>query len=167
MGKEFWLGRPAGEVEPGEMQELTMQRARGLGGPSAAELMMNMGMQQQIAAGRSMAAGARGVSPGLAMRQAGQRESQAMAGVGQQTSIMRAQEQAMAMQQAQRAELEMAMFNAARQQRQGMLGTVMGVGGQVGAAALGMPWGGGMGGGGYGGGGGWGGEAGSRSDYGW
>ena len=76
-----------------ELQNLMMQRARGMG-PSAAELMMNRGMQQQIAAGRSAAASMPGVSPGLAMRQAGQREASAMSNVGQQTGIMRAQEQA-------------------------------------------------------------------------
>lgn len=160
MGKEFWLGKPPGEsrydVGAGgaDLERLMMQRAQGMG-PSAAELMMNRGMQQQIAAGRSMAAGARGVSPGLAMRQAGQREAGAMSNVGQQAGIMRAQEQAQAQQmmaaylQAQdRMRLEQDMYNAARQQRQGMLGPMLGMGGQIGAAALGMPWGGGGGGGG-------------------
>lgn len=155
MGEEFWLGKPPGkskfEVGGGEagatLQDLMLQRAQGQGA-SAAELMMNRGMQQQIAAGRSMAASMPGVSPGLAMRQAGQREASAMSNVGQQTGILRAQEQAAAQQmlanwlaQQDRMRLEQDMYNAARQQRAGMLGTVLGVGGQMGAAALGMPWG--------------------------
>lgn len=151
IGKSFWLGEKPDEMETGPMQEMMQQRAMGLGGPSAAELMMNRGMQQQIAAGRSMAAGARGVSPGMAMRQAGRREAQAMSDVGQQTGIMRAQEQAMAQRAAMQAELQQAMYNASRVRSGGMLGTMMNVGGQMGAAALGMPWGRGGGGGGGGG----------------
>jgi len=156
MGESFWMGEKPGkskyEVGGGagtELEDLMMQRARGEG-TSAAELMMNRGMQQQVAAGRSAAASMPGVSPGMAMRQAGQREASAMSNVGQQTGIMRAQEQAAAqqmmaqyLQQQDRMRLEQEMYNAARQQSQGMLGTVLGVGGQMGAAALGMPGGGG------------------------
>ena len=141
MGKDFWMGEKPDEMESGQMQELMMQQAQGLGGPSAAELMMNRGMGQQIAAGRSMAAGARGVSPGMAMRQAGRRESQAMSDVGQQTGIMRAQEQAMAQRAALNAEMQQNMYNASRVRSGGMLGSMLGMGGQMGAAALGMPWG--------------------------
>jgi hypothetical protein len=155
MGKDFWLGEKPAEMEMGPMQEMMQQRAQGLGGPSAAELMMNRGMGKQIAAGRSMAAGARGVSPGMAMRQAGRRESQAMSDVGQQTGIMRAQEQAMAQRAALQAELQQAMYNASRVRSGGMLGGMMGMAGQMGSAAIGMPW--GRGGGGGGGGGAWGG----------
>ena len=141
MGENFWMGEKPEEMEMGPMQGLMQQRAQGLGGPSAAELMMQRGMQSQIAAGRSMAAGARGVSPGMAMRQAGRRESQAMSQVGQQTGIMRAQEQAMAQRSAMQAELQQAMYNASRVRQGGMLGSIMQTGGQMGAAALGMPWG--------------------------
>jgi hypothetical protein len=141
MGESFWLGKPPGEVKAGPMQELMMQRAQGTGGPSAAELMMQRGMGQQVAAGRSAAASMPGVSPGLAMRQAGLREASAMSNVGQQMGILRAQEQAAAMQAAQQAELEMAMYNAARQQRQGMLGPILSTAGQVGGALIGGPWG--------------------------
>ena len=147
MGKDFWMGEKPDEMQSGQMQELMMQQAQGLGGPSAAELMMNRGMGQQIAAGRSMAAGARGVSPGMAMRQAGRRESQAMSDVGQQTGIMRAQEQAMAQRAALNAEMQQNMYNASRVRSGGMLGSILGMGGQMGAAALGMPWGRGGGGG--------------------
>ena len=160
MGKEFWLGKPPGkskyEVGGGagtELQDLMMQRAAGTGGPSAAELMMNRGMQQQVAAGRSAAASMPGVSPGLAMRQAGQREASAMSDVGQQTGILRAQEQMAAqqmmaqyLQQQDRMRLEQEMYNAARQQRPGMLGSILSTGGQIAGAALGGPMGGQVGG---------------------
>ena len=151
MGKDFWLGEKPDEMEAGPMQGLMQERAQGLGS-SAAELMMNRGMQQQVAAVRSMAAGARGVSPGMAMRQAGRRESQAMSDVGQQTGIMRAQEQAMAQRAAMQAELQQAMYNASRVRSGGMLGSMLGTAGQMGAAAIGMPWGQGGGSGGGGGG---------------
>ena len=137
------------------LQDLMLQRAQGMG-PSAAELMMNRGMQQQVAAGRSAAASMPGVSPGLAMRQAGQREASAMSNVGQQMGIMRAQEQAAAqqmlanwLQQQDRMKLEQDMYNAARQQRQGMLGSLLQTGGTVLGAGIGAGWFGG-GGGGYG-----------------
>lgn len=139
IGKSFWLGAKPDEMESGPMQELMRQRAMGKGGPSAAELMMNRGMQQQVAAGRSMAAGARGVSPGLAMRQAGQRESQAMSDVSQQTGIMRAQEQAMAQRAAMQAELQQAMYNASRVRSGGMLGPILTTAGTVGGAIVGGP----------------------------
>lgn len=190
MGEEFWLGKPPGkskfELGGGEagatLQDLMLQRAQGLGGPSAAELMMNRGMQQQIAAGRSMAASMPGVSPGLAMRQAGQREASAMSNVGQQAGIMRAQEQAAAqgllanwLQNQQRMQLEQDLYNAARQQRSGMLGPMLGTAGAIGGAMIGGPWGASAGqqlgqgiGGAFGGGGGYDPyAAGQPGDYGW
>ena len=139
MGESFWLGERPGKVQMGGMEQLMQQRAQGMGGPSAAELLMNRGMQQQVAAGRSAAASMPGVSPGLAMRQAGQREAGAMADVGQRAAIMRAQEQQAAMQMAAQMELERNMYNAARQQRQGMLGPILQTGGTVLGAALGGP----------------------------
>jgi hypothetical protein len=154
MGADFWLGeKPAkSKYEIGgtgaELQDLMMQRAAGTGGPSAAELMMNRGMQQQVAAGRSAAASMPGVSPGLAMRQAGLRESQAMSDVGQQTGILRAQEQAAAqqmmaqyLQQQDRMRLEQEMYNASRMRQGGMLGPILGTAGAVGGAMIGGPWG--------------------------
>ena len=149
---DFLLGEKPKKVQTGEMQGLVQELARGEGGPSAAELMMNRGMQQQVAAGRSAAASMPGVSPGMAMRQAGQREAGAMANVGQQMAILQAQEQQAAMQQAAQMEYEQAMYNASRQRQGGMLGPMLGTAGQMGAAWLGMP----GGGGGMGGGGGWG-----------
>lgn len=189
MGEEFWLGKPPGkskfELGGGEagatLQDLMLQRAQGQG-PSAAELMMNRGMQQQIAAGRSMAASMPGVSPGLAMRQAGQREASAMSNVGQQAGIMRAQEQAAAqgllanwLQNQQRMQLEQDLYNAARQQRSGMLGPMLGTAGAIGGAMIGGPWGASAGqqlgqgiGGAFGGGGGYDPyAAGQPGDYGW
>ena len=67
MGAWDWLiGRPPGRSQyeigageaPTELQGMMMQRARGQG-PSAAELMMQRGLGQQIAAGRSAAAAQR------------------------------------------------------------------------------------------------------------
>ncbi len=141
MGKDFWMGEKPDEMKSGTMQDYMQQRAMGEGGPSAAELMMQRGMGQQVAAGRSMAAGARGVSPGMAMRQSGRREAQAMSDVGQQTGIMRAQEQAMAQRASLQAEMQQAMYNASRQRSGGMLGSILGTAGQMGSAALTMPWG--------------------------
>ena len=154
MGESFWMGEKPGkskyEVGGGagtELEDLMMQRARGEG-TSAAELMMNRGMQQQVAAGRSAAASMPGVSPGMAMRQAGQREASAMSNVGQQTGIMRAQEQATAqqmmaqyLQQQDRMKLEQEMYNAARQRSGGMLGPILSTAGTVAGAAIGGPWG--------------------------
>jgi hypothetical protein len=141
MGESFWLGERPGKLKTGPMQEMMQQRAAGTGGPSAAELMMQRGMGQQIAAGRSMAASMPGVSPGLAMRQAGMREAGAMSDVGQQMAILRAQEQEAAMRQAAQMEMQQAMYNAARQQRQGMLGPILGTAGTIGGAMIGGPWG--------------------------
>jgi len=161
MGESFWMGTPPGEskydVGGGQssidLRNMMMNRAMG-SGPSAAELMMNRGMGQQIAAGRSMAAGARGVSPGMAMREAGQREASAMSNVGQQAGIMRAQEQAQAqqllaqyLQEQERMKLEQDMYNAARQQRSGMLGPILSTAGTIGGAILGGPMGAAIGGG--------------------
>ena len=151
---DWLMGTPPGkskyEVGAGagtELQDLMMQRARGEG-TSAAELMMNRGMQQQIAAGRSAAASMPGVSPGMAMRQAGQREAGAMSQVGQQSGIMRAQEQAAAqqmmaqyLQNQDRMRLEQEMYNAARQQTPGMLGSLLSTAGTITGAAIGGPWG--------------------------
>jgi hypothetical protein len=155
---DWLMGTPPGKSKyelgggaaGGTLQDLMLQRAQGQG-PSAAELMMNRGMQQQIAAGRSAAASMPGVSPGLAMRQAGQREASAMSNVGQQAGIMRAQEQAAAqqmlaqwLQQQEQMKLQQEMYNASRMRQGGMLGPMLGMGAQMGAAALGMPWGGGQ-----------------------
>ena len=157
------------EESKGLMSQM-YQRSMGQGGPSAAELMMNRGMGQQIAAGQAAAAGMRGVSPGMAARLSGQQRAQAMTDTQQQTGIMRAQEQAQAqsmlanyLQNLDRMRLEQDMYNAASQQRTGMLGSLLSAGGAIGGAMLGGPMGaaaggalggalgGGMGGGGSGG----------------
>jgi hypothetical protein len=154
MGKDFWLGeKPKKSIyelggEGADLQEMMQQRAMGTGGPSAAELMMQRGMQQQIAAGRSAAASMPGVSPGLAMRTASRREGQAMSDVGQQMGIMRAQEQMAAqqmlanyLQQQDRMRLEQEMYNAQRRRSGGMLGPILSTGGAIGGAMIGGPWG--------------------------
>ena len=152
MGTEFWLGERPGKSRyeigggaSGQLQDLMMQRAQGQG-PSAAELMMNRGMQQQIAAGRSAAASMPGVSPGLAMRQAGQREASAMSNVGQQTGILRAQEQAQAqnmlasyLQNQEQMRLQQEMYNASRMRQGGMLGPILSTAGTIGGALIGGP----------------------------
>lgn len=152
--KEWLLGRGPGksryEVGGSDPYTAGLQRAmyeRAMGtAPSAAELMMDRGMQQQIAAGRSMAASMPGVSPGLAMRMAGQREAGAMADVGQQTAILRAQEQAQAqealaryLQQQDQMRLQQEMYNQARKARTGMLGSILGTAGTIGGAMLAGP----------------------------
>ena len=148
--KKFWLGSPVGElnVKTGDigLENMMRERLMGRGGPSPAELMMNRGMQQQIGAGRSMAASMRGANPGMAMRLAGQREAQTMSNVGQQMGILKAQEQeqmrqALAQYVAQQDQLrmQMAMFNAKRQQSTGMLGSVLQTGGAVLGGFLGGP----------------------------
>lgn len=182
MGLKTWLfGRPPGKSEydvgmsdpySQGLQQAMYDRAMGRG-ESAAELMMNRGLQQQIAAGRSMAASIPGVSPGLAMRMASQREAGAMRDVAQQQAIMRAQEQAQAqaqmaqyLQQMDQMRLQQEMYNAARKQRTGMLGSILGTAGAIGGAYLAGPMGAsagsqigqGMGGGGM---------APQWSDYGW
>ena len=152
MGESFWMGEKPGKSEyeigggaSGDLQNLMMQRAQGQGS-SAAELMMNRGMQQQIAAGRSMAASMPGVSPGLAMRQAGQREASAMSNVGQQTGILRAQEQAQAqnmlasyLQNQEQMRLQQEMYNASRMRQGGMLGPILSTAGTIGGAMIGGP----------------------------
>lgn len=130
----------------GDWQSMMMRRARGIEGPSAAELMMRQGMDRQVAAGRSMAASMPGVSPGMGMRMAGQREAGAMSQVGQQTGVMRAQEQAQAQQmlgqwlQAQeQLRLQQELYNLTRQRQGGMLGPLLGAGGAALGGYLGGP----------------------------
>ena len=146
---EYEIG--GSDESKGLMQQM-YQRSLGQGGPSAAELMMNRGMGQQIAAGQSAAASMRGVSPGMAARLAGQQRGRAMSDTRQQTGIMRAQEQAAAqqmlasyLQNMDRMRLEQDMYNAASQQRTGMLGSLMSTGGMIGGAMLGGPMGAGLG----------------------
>ena len=151
--KTWLLGRPPGKskydigMDPYSqgLQRSMYEMAMGTG-PSAAELMMDRGLQRQIAAGRSMAASMPGVSPGLAMRMAGQREAGAMRDVTQQQAIMRAQEQAQAqammaqyLQQQDQMRLQQDMYNAARKQRTGMFGSIMGAAGAIGGAMIGGP----------------------------
>jgi len=152
--KEFLFGRPpgkskyaVGQEDPysAGLQRSMYEMAMGTG-PSAAELMMDRGLQQQIAAGRSMAASMPGVSPGLAMRMAGQREAGAMRDVSQQQAIMRAQEQAQAqammaqyLQQQDQMRLQQDMYNAARKQSTGLFGSLLGTAGSIGGAMLGGP----------------------------
>ena len=146
---EYEIG--GSEQAQGLMNQM-YQRSMGQGGPSAAELMMNRGMGQQIAAGQAAAAGMRGASPGMAARLAGQQRTQAMLGTQQQTWIMRAQEQAAAqsmlanyLQNLDRMKLEQDLYNASSQQRTGMLGSLMQTGGAIGGAMIGGPMGANMG----------------------
>ena len=156
MGSWDWLiGRGPGKSQyeigagaaPTELLGQLMRRAQGYA-DSPAQMMMQRGLGQQISAGRSAAASARGMSPGLAARMSGEREARAMSDVGYQSSMLRAQEQTAAQQmlanwlaEQERMKLQQDMYNAARQQRQGMLGSVLGTAGAIGGAMLGGPWG--------------------------
>lgn len=93
-----------------------MAQARGEGGPSQAELMLQRrsddAMRQALALSRSQA----GISPGLAARQAQQAGQQAQLGLSQQAAEMRAREQMEAQ------NLAAAILSQARQQDLGYLG---------------------------------------------
>lgn len=82
------------QQQMGLMQAL-QSRAAGEA-PSAAELQMRQGLDRQMAAQQSLAAGARGISPGMAARLAAQGTAQAQGGFNQNAAMMRAQEQAQA-----------------------------------------------------------------------
>ncbi len=72
------------------------RRAMGIGGPSAAELQMQQGMERNVAAARALAASNPGLSPGQAARLASQGAQEANLATQQQTALLRAQEQAQA-----------------------------------------------------------------------
>jgi hypothetical protein len=99
------------------------KRAMGQGGPSAAEKQMQAGLDTQSRQALSLARSQRGVSPGMALRQAQQAQGQAGAQMNQQAGIMRAQEQQAAGQAYQQAigqgmSQEMAMNQARLAQQQ-------------------------------------------------
>jgi len=79
------------------------RRAMGQGGPSVAEQQLQAGMDTQARQAMSLAASQRGVSPGMAMRQAQQAQGQMAAQTNQQSGILRAQEQQAAGQAYQQA----------------------------------------------------------------
>lgn len=79
---------------------MAMLQARAAGtAPSAAEMQMQQGLEQNVASARSLAVSQQGVSPGMALRSAQEAASNANAANQQQTSILRAQEQAQAQSQ--------------------------------------------------------------------
>lgn len=93
-------------------------RALGQSGPSAAEMQLQSGMDTQSAQALSLAKSARGMSPGMAMRQAQQAQGQMAAQTNQQAGIMRAQETQAAGQAYQQAlQAGMSQEQAANQAR--------------------------------------------------
>lgn len=93
MPSESEYYRPGSEFQ----MELSRQ-ARGMGGPSAAERMLQGQSARTAQAQMSQAASARGVNPALAARRAYQQQSQAQRGLQEQLGALRAQEQAQAVQ---------------------------------------------------------------------
>lgn len=77
-----------------------MAQAQGTGGPSAAQLQMQAGVDQAAGQAMGVAAAQRGVSPALAARQAQQAGAQMSQQANQQSGILRAQEQLNAQQTA-------------------------------------------------------------------
>lgn len=110
--------------EPGQqLGSLLMQRAEGTA-PSAAELQMKAGLGRQLAGTQSMARGATGMSPGMAMRLAGRRGDALSAQTNQQMGVLRAQEQAQAQSQLgqwlnSQMQAQMALEQGRGQQRMG------------------------------------------------
>ena len=113
MGKEFWVGKPPSRARyemdklptlPGttawkeEQRGLAEQlRARAAGEvPSAAEMQMRRGLGAAQRGARAQAASATGLGPALQARMAGQAQESMAMQTGQQTAILRAQEQAAA-----------------------------------------------------------------------
>lgn len=80
-------------AEGADLQQLMLQRAAGQG-PSAAALMTGRGLGDVLGKERGYTAGARNVSPGLAMLRGGRKGASGMAQVVQQGVTERAQEQA-------------------------------------------------------------------------
>lgn len=69
-------------------------RAEGRGGPSAAELQMNRGLDQATSNAMAQAKSARGISPAAALRMSMTTGANAQQDIAAQSSILRAQEQA-------------------------------------------------------------------------
>ena len=114
-----------------QLGQMLMSRAQG-DAPSVAEEQLKMGLGRQVSAANSMAAGATGMSPGLAMRLAGQQRGKAMMGTNQQMGMLRAGEQAQAQSQLgqwlnQQMQAQMALEQAKGQQRMGYNQAITGV----------------------------------------
>lgn len=82
------------------LTDALMAQAQGTGGPSAAQLQMQAGVDQASNQAMGVAAAQRGMSPALAARQAQQAGAQMSQQANQQAGILRAQEQLNAQQSA-------------------------------------------------------------------
>lgn len=82
------------------LTDALMAQAQGTGGPSAAQLQMQAGVDQASNQAMGVAAAQRGMSPALAARQAQQAGAQMSQQANQQAGILRAQEQLNAQQAA-------------------------------------------------------------------
>lgn len=91
------LGSLANNARDQQLAAIAQLRSRSLGqAPSAAELQMNRGLAQAMAAQRSNAASARGMNPALAQRMAAQGIASAQGDIAGQAASLRAAEQAQA-----------------------------------------------------------------------